>query len=499
VPTSPPPAAAEPVPPGAPPVAEPPLLSGLARNATVQFGARAAGVVAQAIALVIVARRLGPADYGGYALVTSLTQMSAVIADWGLLLVGARAVAVRPAETDRILRTCLALRLGLGLAAVALLVGLAFVASDRGTVHVAGAVAGLSFLVGAPFAVGHIRAQADLRMERVGLALLAGSLASMVWLLVALASGGGLVALAGSFVASSAVSSLVCLALTPGGLPLRPRLDPERWRPLLRESTPVALGLVFVTIYFYVDALLLARLSTPRQLGLYDSAYRFVQLAPLVPTVVVSSVFTLAARLAAEDRARLALFVRELLSVVALLLPLPLLALAFAPGDLIELVYGPAYREAGSLLAILAVGVVLMILSGVAGPLLVTLGRERTTMWLSAAAAIVNVAANCVLIPALDARGAAIATVGTELLVLGVAAAVLRRMLRPRLDGVHLAKVLGAFAAGAALVLVLPGPVLVRVGAGVVAYVALALVTGAAGRRQLELTRAAPGPAGVLG
>ena len=176
------------------------------------------------------ARSLGPAEYGPFALVSTLTMMATVIADWGLLLVGARAVARRPEEERRILRACLSLRLLLGVAALILLIGLAFAGSSDPESTVAAAVAGLSFLPGAWLAVGHIVAQVELRMERVAIPLVLGSLASMAWLLGVLALDGGIVALAASFVAASVVSAVAVVLMTDGRVPLMPRRDPELWR-----------------------------------------------------------------------------------------------------------------------------------------------------------------------------------------------------------------------------------------------------------------------------
>jgi O-antigen/teichoic acid export membrane protein len=476
-----------------------PLLSGLRRNAASQFGARAVGIVAQALALILVARRLGPAEYGAFALVSSLTLMATVLADWGLLLVGARAVATRPEEEGRILRACLSLRLLLGAGAAVLLVALAFAGSDAAEVRLGAAVAGLSFVPGAWFSAAYIVAQVDLRLERAALAMLLGSLASTVYMLLVLEAGGGIVALSAGFPVASVVSALVGIALMRGRIPLVPRWDGELARRLMRESTPVAISFVFVTVYFYVDALLLARLSTTEQLGLYDSAYRFVQLGPLIPNILITSVFALAVRHAARDRERLRLFVREFVSVIALLAPLPLIALATAPRELVELIYGPAYERAAPLLAILAAAIALMMFSGVVGPLLVAVGRERATMAISGVAAALNVAANLILIPLLEARGAAIATVATELCVLTAASVILQRELRVRLDGVQLAKVALAALAAAATVWLLPGPVLVGIAAGLLVYLVLVVASGAASRRQLELTGTAPPAVGAVG
>jgi hypothetical protein len=71
----------------------PPLLPRLARNATAQFAARLTASLAQALALVLVARTLGPSTYGLFAIVTTLTVMATVVAEWGLPLIATRLIA----------------------------------------------------------------------------------------------------------------------------------------------------------------------------------------------------------------------------------------------------------------------------------------------------------------------------------------------------------------------------------------------------------------------
>ncbi|MEJ7785397.1 MAG: flippase [Solirubrobacteraceae bacterium] len=478
--------------------AEQPLLPGLARNAGAQLVGRAVGLAAQALGLILVARQLGPDDYGFFALISSLTLMASVVADWGLLLIGTRMAATRPSETERIMAVALGLRLAFSVFAVAILVALALIGSDNPDVHLGALVAGASFVPGAWFSIGHIRAQLDLRMERVAVPAMVGSFAALAWLVGTLELGGGIVALAASFVVSATVSGLVCAAMTPGGLVLRPQLDRQMGERILRQSTPLALSLIGVTIYFYVDALLLARLSTTRELAFYDAAYRFVQVGLFLPGVIVSSVYAVASDLAARDRERMRRFTRELLSIVALVAPLPVVLLAIAPEDLVVLIYGQQYAEAAGPLPILAFAVAVMAFSGVVGPLIVALGFERATLAITAAAVILNVGANVLLIPVLDARGAAVATLLTELVVIVPAAVILIRATGVRPDGLHMAKVAVATAAGSASVWLLPGPIVVRLAAGALVYLGLLVATGAAGRRQLELTRMTPAePAGA--
>ena len=135
-----------------------------------------------------------------------------------------------------------------------------------------------------------------------------------------------------------------------------------------------------VAVYFYIDIALLARLSTSSQVGLYDAAYRFMLLGILLPSAVITSVYALAAELAATDRERFGELARELLSLSALLLPLPVIVLCADPEGVLRLLYGDAFAGGAPALRWLGAGIALTIASGVVGPLLIAVGQERATL-----------------------------------------------------------------------------------------------------------------------
>ena len=151
---------------------------------------------------------------------------------------------------------------------------------------------------------------------------------------------------------SATASAIVGVALTPGGIPLRPRAPQELWRELLRDATPLAVSFLLVAVYLYVGLGLLARISTPEQVGLYDAAFRFMFLGVLLPSAVMSSIYAYAAAQAAEDRARFAQIARELLSLIVLLVPLPLIVMSADPAGVMTLLYGEAYAAGADILRV---------------------------------------------------------------------------------------------------------------------------------------------------
>ena len=468
-----------------------PLLPRLARNFSAQIVARLASTLVQAGALILVARTLGPSRYGLFAVILTLTVMVSVIAEWGLPMIAARTIAAGRRGRDEVLAAVLGLRLALAVVAIALVVALAFFVSDSGEVRLGALIASLSFLPQAWLGSAQIQAQVELRLERVAWATLGAALAGAVWMLAVVALGGGVPLLAAGLLVSATASAIVGVALTPGGISLRPRGSREIWRELMRDATPLAVSFALVAVYLYVGLGLLARLSTPEQVGLYDAAFRFMFIGVLLPSAVMSSIYAYAATQAAEDRARFALVARELLSLIALLVPLPLIVLSVDPGGLMTLLYGEAYAGGAAILRILGVAVALAIVSGVVGPLIVALGHERATVRICACAAVASIGLNLLLIPALDGVGAATVTVVTELLVVAPALVLLLRRGSVRIDGTQMAKVAlaGAAAFAAALGVAAVAGVIVAATVGVAVYAGLLLATGAVDRRRLELMR----------
>lgn len=468
-----------------------PLLPRLARNFSAQIVARLASTLVQAGALVLVARTLGPSRYGLFAVVVTLTVMVSVIAEWGLPMIAGRTIAVGRRGRDEVLAAVLGLRLALAIVASVAVVGLAFLASDSGDVRLGALIASLSFLPQAWLGSAQIQAQLELRLERVAWATLGAALSGAAWMLGVVALGGGIPALSVGLLVSAMASAVVGVVLTPGGIPLRPRGPWELWRELMRDATPLAVAFVLVAVYLYVGLGLLARLSTPAQVGLYDAAFRFMFLGVLLPSAVMSSIYAYAAAQAVKDSARFALLGRELLSLIALLVPLPLIVLSADPGGLMTLLYGEAYAAGGEILRVLGAAVALAIVSGIVGPLIIALGHERATLWIGACAAVASISLNLVLIPALDGVGAAIVTVTTELLVVVPALVLLIRRGSVRIDGKQMTRVTlaGGAAFAAALGVATVGGVIAVVTMGVVVYVLLLFCTGAVDRGRLELIR----------
>ncbi len=156
----------------------------------------------------------------------------------------------------------------------------------------------------------------------------------------------------------------------------------------------------------------LERFSSDSQIAIYSIGYSLMLALLALPTAVRMVVApSVAALVAAGDFDRIRRGFGRLVRMTLLLsIPLAAAALAFGPA-LIRLVYGGRYAAAGDVLLILAVPLPLVPLSSGASGLLIGYGRIRVPTLISAAAAAVDIAAAAVLVPRIDADGAAVANV----------------------------------------------------------------------------------------
>lgn len=189
------------------------------------------------------------------------------------------------------------------------------------------------------------------------------------------------------------------------------------WRETYRKAFPFALhGLLWI-IYYQIDIIMLKGLTTEAQVGFYGAAYRVMEIFAALPRVVFFVAFTRFAQCHADAQHEIPKQMIKALRMLFLMI-LPCLVIAgFAQPFVFPLLFGPAFAVSVGLLAVLLPGLALNMFNTVNETYLLTTGREikLTPLLLTTSAA--NVVMNLILIPRMGALGAAIATVGSEVIL----------------------------------------------------------------------------------
>jgi O-antigen/teichoic acid export membrane protein len=203
--------------------------------------------------------------------------------------------------------------------------------------------------------------------------------------------------------------------------------------PLFKESLPLGISAVMVTVYFYVDTVLLRLLKGEAAVGYYNAAYRLLVFSLVVPVVFNQVIFPVFSRCTAEGargEGRLSrIFRRAVLYMGITGIPI-MAALWIFCEPVIVLVCGETYRASSLTLGILGLAMAVIFITYPHLSILVATGRQVLFAWIAGVGGLVNVVLNLVLIPRFTIEGAAWATVITESLVLGCALYAVRRYTR---------------------------------------------------------------------
>jgi O-antigen/teichoic acid export membrane protein len=186
-------------------------------------------------------------------------------------------------------------------------------------------------------------------------------------------------------------------------------------RALTRTAWGLGLSALIYNLYNRVDTLVLSLTAAARQVAVYYAGYRFAEIVYIVTVLAVMAIFPLLARLYFEDVDRARRFALQMLRVIVaaglvLATAGPLLSRA-----VIETLYGPRYEPAALLMAILMMGTPFTALTYCITQTAVAFGHPRIVMRGAIAGLVTTLATVVILIPTLEAKGAAIATVITNL------------------------------------------------------------------------------------
>lgn len=406
---------------------------------------------------IVIARTLSTSDWGGYTFALSLSGLVVLVLDFQV----SRLVVVelaRSEDTDpsTVISSLVTLRALIGLFAGLVAVGITVAVGSEGDVVLAVLLFTGALVFSSAWGGLSVWYQHRLELSRIGSTLIATRLvyvAGVVGLVLAGVEWMPAYVLPG--VALEIVTLAVLLRRAQGGLRVRPRIDVARWKRWLREAAPIAIGGAIGLAYYRLDIVMLTVIDDLEATGLYGVAYKFTDIIGYIPVALLAAVFPLLVRAWPGDTDGFGANVRG--AFVLLLATAVLVAVSFGvvAADVVAFLYGEKFREAGTAATLVVAGEGLRFLTALCVQTLIAIGRNRTYPLVAALGLVLNIALNLVLIPAHSYRGAATATVITELTVLGLLLPLVIRLPGVRFPSAPTIRIVGAGIAALVLGLVL--------------------------------------------
>lgn len=375
--------------------------------------------------VVVLARELPVADYGLYAFALAIGALLDPLTDLGMTpyLVRDAARHERGRVPVRALARAKALLVGATLLATA-----AIAVATAGDAKVALAIVAMSASLlldsGTNFVFGYFQGREAMRLEARATAIFSCTRA-LVAIAIAIATHELLPVLAWLVAVSTAQLALAAVLARRDLAADLPTAGPDAidWRSVL------AMGLIaiFAIAYLRADAIIIGVALDREAVGLYAAAYALVFGLQIVPLKIATALAPAFARGHAHDRAVLVATWRDGL-LILLLSVLPLtVATSLLADDLVTLLFGPRYAEAGTALAVLAWSSPIWAVNMALTAILRGAGAEGAIAKATGAGLVLNLAVNAWAIPVYGIEAAAATTIATELVVLAMQAALVVR------------------------------------------------------------------------
>lgn len=362
---------------------------------------------------VWVARYLGAKDFGRLNYAQAIVAICAAVEPLGLAPLVVRDLVREPARHGILLATATAMRLAVGLISALVAVGSVWLlqGGDR-IVHILVLITSVGTLVRGLRTIDlYFQARTEMRFVVIPNALSFITFSAAKVLLIVL--GYSVIWFAVVMVLEQVVGYVVVLFLylirQSKKVHFRPQFGTARC--LIRESWPLMVSGLSVTLYHRIGQVMLGTMLGQETLGYYSAAIRVSQLGYFLPSILATVIFPALVHSRTQGTDLYHTRVRQHMNVSAVFAYLIALPVSILASPIVRFLYGASYGSAAPILSVHIWSTLFVFLSVARGQYLVAEGYLRFSMYTTVAGLVVNLALNYLLIPAFGGVGCAWATV----------------------------------------------------------------------------------------
>ncbi|MCK4649187.1 flippase [bacterium] len=375
-----------------------------------------AGIVTNLLgfmAIVYLARVLGPGDFGKINFAFAIVIYFTLIANLGLPLLGTREVARDRRKVKDYTGNILTLRLCLAFLGFGLLLLMAFFLNKPPEIKYLIILYGLGLIPSALLLDWAF--QGVEKMEYIGLGRILSSGIYLALVLGFIKSSEQLLLIpCFQIVGSLLVAGLLFFIFIKNFGKPRFRFDLSPWKGLLKAALPIGFSLFMVQVFYNIDTVMLGFMRTNEEVGYYNAAYKIILTLIMAMGAYHDTIFPII-----SDYYKTSLVsLKKILSYTSKLMVTASLPLAVGgtilARPIMNLLYGTRYESGIVAFQILIWMVVIIWVNTIYSRGLLACDRQNKYAIAVTVGAISNIILNFLLIPPLGLKGAAIATLVTE-------------------------------------------------------------------------------------
>ena len=403
-------------------------------NTVAQVIGKGFTAVLSLVGVKIITYYLGQGNYGQYSYVYEFFALFAIIADFGLFTIAVREMSKDEKNIPKILGNVLTLRLIIGLIVFTGIVTAGFFIPTHKDTQIPYAImiAALASLLGLTNGIitsvlqEKYKMQYDAIIKVIGKTIQIAYMALTAFVFFRNNTYDGFYHLFWAGVISSLMMLVLSIIVVSRYTVIRFRFDKDLIKELLKKAAPYGAALFLSNLYFRIDGVLIYNIKGASEEGFYAVAVRMREALALLPLFFMNSVLPTLTKFIKDKNKKykkvlqytfdFQLILSLPFLVGGLLLATPLIYLVSTPeyvSNIAKGIYGSDIA-----LQIILFSFVLGSLNIIFNYTLIAIGKQFNLLWINGACALFNLVMNLILIPQYGFRGAAVATVASETLVL---------------------------------------------------------------------------------
>jgi O-antigen/teichoic acid export membrane protein len=360
---------------------------------------------------IYIARYLGPANYGLLAYVTSFVGLFGFLASFGIDGIVSREIIKNHDKKDELIGTAFYLKIIGSLIAITTIAFVSLlITKDIFTMGLIW-IFSLTFIPQA-FNIIEIYFQSQVLSKKVVVAQIVSNIISTILKILVITLNKGIFWLTVIFIVETTIYALILLFLFQkfGNRIRNWKFDTAVAKKLLRDSWPLMLSLVAISIYMKIDQVMIKNMLGNERAGIYAVAAKLSEVWYFIPMLICTSLFPSVVK---AININLDLFNDRIKKLYSLMFWLSF-SIAFFTTIfsylIIKILFGEAYVDANSTLQIYVWAGISVSLSLPINQYLLVNNLNKISFYNTLIGAIINIIINIILIPRMGINGAAIAT-----------------------------------------------------------------------------------------
>jgi len=359
---------------------------------------------------ILVARNLGPENFGNLSYALSYVALFIPIATLGLDSIAVKELVLQPGKKNQILGTTFILKLTGSLSLLcSIIISLTYQEHTNASMLIAViAIAPIFHSLN----VVDFHFQAIVKSKYIVKAQLVQLALSSVLKLAFICIDAPLIYYAWLYVFDSFILASL-LAITYSGK----SNSISHWVPklnigkkLLKDSWPLLLSGLAVTVYMKIDQIMIKHMVNATEVGYYSAATTLSESFYFLPIAICTSIFPSVIKLYTANKLKYKHRLEKLYGIMIWLSLVLAAATTFISSWLIEFLYGKEYLKAAEILNIHIWATIFVFLGTVSGKQLVVEGMQTRVFWRTFTGALINIALNYFFIEKYQSIGAAWST-----------------------------------------------------------------------------------------